>query len=91
MIQQRVSNSKLDECYLIESVRKNHIIESKSSKYISVGTGNKVSIQRGDTDSFKQSSPSKELEVTDAKTMEAYKFFDTFLNKKFFIAVQNFI
>ncbi len=32
-----------------------------------------------------------ELEVTDTKSMEGYKFFDTYLNKKFYSAVQEFI
>ena len=91
MIQERVSNSKLDQCYIIESVRRNHIIQSKSSKFIAVSTGNKTTIDKDSNDPFKESVPSKELQVTDTKTLEAYKFFDTYLNKKFFNAVQNFI
>jgi hypothetical protein len=42
MIQERVSTSKLDESYIVESIRKNHIIESKSCKYIAVSSGNKA-------------------------------------------------
>jgi hypothetical protein len=61
MIQERVSNSKLDESYLVESVRKNHLIESKSSKFISVGTGNKVVIDPDNNDAFQDVSPSKEI------------------------------
>lgn len=91
MIQEKVSASKIDESYLVESIRKNHVIESKSCKYISVSTGNKVNVNYGGSDSFKETIPSQELEVTDTKTMEGYKFFDTYLNKKFYSAVQELI
>lgn len=53
MIQERVSSSKLDESYLVESVRKNHIIESKSSKYIAVNTGQKTTVDSDSNDPFK--------------------------------------
>jgi hypothetical protein len=59
MIQERVSTSKLDETYLVESVRRNHLIESKSCKYISVGTGNRISQNNDFDDAFKDVSPSK--------------------------------
>lgn len=56
-----------------------------------MSTGNKANMDKDSNDPFKEANPSKELEVTDTKTLEAYKFFDTYLNKKFFSAVQNFI
>ena len=44
MIQEKVIQSKLDECFVVDSVRKNHIIESKCGKFISLGTANKVAL-----------------------------------------------
>lgn len=92
MIQEKVNSSKVEECYTIESNRKNHIIESKSCKYIALPTGNKVTAEYGSTsDPFKETMSQEELMVTDTKNIESYKFFDTYLNKKFFTAVQEII
>ena len=35
-------------------------------------------------DEYKKVSPGRNFEITETKNMEGYKFFDTFLNKKFF-------
>ena len=42
-------------------------------------------------DEYQESYPSPTLNVTDTKQLEGYKFFDTFLNKKFFAAVGELI
>ena len=39
MIQEKVSFTKIDECYQVENIRHNHVIESKCQKIISVNTG----------------------------------------------------
>ena len=52
---------------MVDSVRKNHIIESKCEKFIAVGTANKANLDPPGVDSFQEAQPSKELEVTDTK------------------------
>lgn len=59
IIQERLAHSKLDEYYLIESVRRNHLIESKSSKFISTPSGNKADVAYDSTDPFTETLPSK--------------------------------
>ena len=85
MIQEKVSYNKIDESYQVENVRHNHVIENKCQKIISVNTteGNMTSTELED-DPYKRSSPSKNFQIMETKSMEGYKFFDTFLNKKFF-------
>ena len=72
-------------------MRKNHIIESKCGKFISLGTANKVTLDESLSEDYQEPQTVKPLLVTDTKEMEAYKFFDSFLNKKFFSAVQDLI
>jgi hypothetical protein len=56
-----------------------------------MSTGNKTDIVYDSNDPFAEALPSKDLEVTDNKTIEAYKFFDSYLNKKFYGCVQELV
>lgn len=85
MIQEKVSHNKIDEYYKVENVRNNHVLESKCQKIISVNTTEATihSTELQD-DPYKNASPSKSFQIAETKNIEGYKFFDTFLNKKFF-------
>ena len=85
MIQEKVSFTKIDEYYKVENVRNNHLIESKCQKIINVNTTEAtVHSTQVEDDPYKNSSPNKNIIVSQTKGIEGYKFFDTFLNKKFF-------
>lgn len=61
------------------------MIESKCQKIISINT-TEATIQSSDLedDPYKNTSPGKSFQIAETKNIEGYKFFDTFLNKKFF-------
>lgn len=86
IIQEKISYTKIDEYYKVENVRNNHIIESKCQKIIALNTteARGQSSMDLDDDPFKTTSPSKMFNIAETKNLEGYKFFDTFLNKKFF-------
>ena len=63
MIREKVNNeSRIDECYEVISVRKNHVVESRCHKIIALKTGEMtpMSSVELESDSFKNVSPPRE-------------------------------
>lgn len=91
MIQQRVTFQKIDECYHVESARNNHSLEHKCQKIIAINTTETIQSTELNDDRYKKVAPSRKFDLVETRTFEGYKFFDTFLNKKFFGMVDDLV